>query len=197
MYDYYLKTISLKDLPLLSVASRLERCNLCYVELEKLKCSLPALSRYVFFVKILLQVSAEIQFVYAVLFCRRGGNIAKYAQELNLALQEVSWVSNVHNIWSTIPTVKTVLLSGVEVPWFIWLKDESAGNSCKFVLSGITDPILYLNLKVSWWTTWWLPLKRGSGSSLISGRGSILLLCCLNPNVNLVFLSEVDELIIV
>ncbi|XP_042025577.1 katanin p80 WD40 repeat-containing subunit B1 homolog KTN80.4-like isoform X2 [Salvia splendens] len=43
---------------------RLERCNLCYVELEKLKCSLPALSR-------------------------RGGNIAKSAQELNLALQEV------------------------------------------------------------------------------------------------------------
>ncbi|KAL1556481.1 katanin p80 WD40 repeat-containing subunit B1 KTN80.4-like [Salvia divinorum] len=44
---------------------RLERCNLCYVELEKLKCSLSALSR-------------------------RGGNIAKSAQELNLALQEIS-----------------------------------------------------------------------------------------------------------
>ncbi|XP_047965874.1 katanin p80 WD40 repeat-containing subunit B1 homolog KTN80.4-like [Salvia hispanica] len=42
----------------------LERCNLCYVELEKLKCSLPALST-------------------------RGGNIAKSALELNLALQEV------------------------------------------------------------------------------------------------------------
>ncbi|XP_042010342.1 katanin p80 WD40 repeat-containing subunit B1 homolog KTN80.4-like [Salvia splendens] len=44
---------------------RIERCNLCYVELEKLKCSLPALSR-------------------------RGGNIGKSAQELNLALQEIS-----------------------------------------------------------------------------------------------------------
>ncbi|KAH6792636.1 Transducin/WD40 repeat-like superfamily protein [Perilla frutescens var. hirtella] len=44
---------------------RLERCNLCYVELEKIKCSLPVLSR-------------------------RGGSIAKSAHELNLALQEVS-----------------------------------------------------------------------------------------------------------
>lgn len=44
---------------------RLERCNLCYVELEKVKCSLPVLSR-------------------------RGGSIAKSAHELNLALQEVS-----------------------------------------------------------------------------------------------------------
>ncbi|KAL8535764.1 hypothetical protein ACS0TY_011417 [Phlomoides rotata] len=44
---------------------RLERCNLCYVELEKVKCCLPVLSR-------------------------RGGSIAKSAHELNLALQEVS-----------------------------------------------------------------------------------------------------------
>ncbi|KAL0372813.1 UNVERIFIED_CONTAM: Katanin p80 WD40 repeat-containing subunit B1 [Sesamum calycinum] len=44
---------------------RLERCNLCYVELEKVKGCLPILSR-------------------------RGGSIAKSAHELNLALQEVS-----------------------------------------------------------------------------------------------------------
>ncbi|KAL3635886.1 hypothetical protein CASFOL_020433 [Castilleja foliolosa] len=44
---------------------RLERCNLCYVELEKVKCCLPVL-------------------------CRRGGSIAKSAQELNMALQDVS-----------------------------------------------------------------------------------------------------------
>ncbi|KAM0059565.1 putative transcription factor WD40-like family [Helianthus debilis subsp. tardiflorus] len=44
---------------------RLERCNLCYLELEKVKRSLP-------------------------LITRRGGTIAKSAHELNLALQEVS-----------------------------------------------------------------------------------------------------------
>ncbi|MCD7457341.1 hypothetical protein HAX54_034891 [Datura stramonium] len=44
---------------------RMERCNLCFVELEKVKSCLPALSR-------------------------RGGSIAKSAQELNLAFQEVS-----------------------------------------------------------------------------------------------------------
>ncbi|XP_059656196.1 katanin p80 WD40 repeat-containing subunit B1 homolog KTN80.4-like [Cornus florida] len=44
---------------------RLERCNLCFVELEKVKRCLPVLSR-------------------------RGGLIAKFAQELNLALEEVS-----------------------------------------------------------------------------------------------------------
>ncbi|XP_028947769.1 katanin p80 WD40 repeat-containing subunit B1 homolog KTN80.3 isoform X3 [Malus domestica] len=44
---------------------RLERCNICFMELEKVKCSLPALTR-------------------------RGGSIAKSAQELNLALQEIS-----------------------------------------------------------------------------------------------------------
>ncbi|GER51833.1 katanin p80 WD40 repeat-containing subunit B1 homolog [Striga asiatica] len=44
---------------------RLERCNQCYVELEKVKCCLSTLSR-------------------------RGGTIAKSAHELNLALQEVS-----------------------------------------------------------------------------------------------------------
>ncbi|KAK4423320.1 Katanin p80 WD40 repeat-containing subunit B1 [Sesamum alatum] len=44
---------------------RLERCNLCYVELEKVRGCLPVLSR-------------------------RGGSIAKSAHELNLALQEVS-----------------------------------------------------------------------------------------------------------
>ncbi|XP_070667085.1 katanin p80 WD40 repeat-containing subunit B1 homolog KTN80.3 isoform X4 [Malus domestica] len=43
---------------------RLERCNICFMELEKVKCSLPALTR--------------------------GGSIAKSAQELNLALQEIS-----------------------------------------------------------------------------------------------------------
>ncbi|XP_022882182.1 katanin p80 WD40 repeat-containing subunit B1 homolog isoform X5 [Olea europaea var. sylvestris] len=49
---------------------RLERCNMCFVELEKVKRCLPLLSRVVFF--------------------RRGGSIAKSAQELNLALKEVS-----------------------------------------------------------------------------------------------------------
>ncbi|CAL5430125.1 unnamed protein product [Camellia sinensis] len=44
---------------------RQERCNLCFIELEKVKRCLP-------------------------LLCRRGGSIAKSAQELNLALQEVS-----------------------------------------------------------------------------------------------------------
>ncbi|KAL4569969.1 hypothetical protein LXL04_025618 [Taraxacum kok-saghyz] len=44
---------------------RLERCNLCYVELEKIKRTLPLLTR-------------------------RGGSVAKSAHELNLALQEVS-----------------------------------------------------------------------------------------------------------
>ncbi|KAL2335782.1 hypothetical protein Fmac_016995 [Flemingia macrophylla] len=44
---------------------RLERCNLCFIELEKVKRLLPSLSR-------------------------RGGSIAKSAHELNLALQDVS-----------------------------------------------------------------------------------------------------------
>ncbi|GKU90969.1 hypothetical protein SLEP1_g4901 [Rubroshorea leprosula] len=44
---------------------RLERYNLCFIELEKVKQCLPALMR-------------------------RGGSVAKSAQELNLALQEVS-----------------------------------------------------------------------------------------------------------
>ncbi|XP_061337361.1 katanin p80 WD40 repeat-containing subunit B1 homolog KTN80.4-like isoform X2 [Gastrolobium bilobum] len=44
---------------------RLERCNLCFIELEKVKRLLPSLMR-------------------------RGGSIAKSAHELNLALQDVS-----------------------------------------------------------------------------------------------------------
>ncbi|XP_054809514.1 katanin p80 WD40 repeat-containing subunit B1 homolog KTN80.3-like isoform X2 [Prosopis cineraria] len=44
---------------------RLERCNLCFIELEKVKRILPSLTR-------------------------RGGSIAKSAQELNLTLQDVS-----------------------------------------------------------------------------------------------------------
>lgn len=44
---------------------RLERCNLCYIELEKVKESLPALSR-------------------------KGGSISKFAQELNFTLEEAS-----------------------------------------------------------------------------------------------------------
>ncbi|XWS54403.1 hypothetical protein CRYUN_Cryun10bG0086900 [Craigia yunnanensis] len=44
---------------------RFERYNLCFIELEKVKCCLPALTR-------------------------RGGSVAKSAHELNLALQEVS-----------------------------------------------------------------------------------------------------------
>ncbi|KAF6153436.1 hypothetical protein GIB67_003626 [Kingdonia uniflora] len=43
---------------------RLERCNICFIELQKIKRSLPPLSR-------------------------RGGTVAKFAQELNLVLQEV------------------------------------------------------------------------------------------------------------
>ncbi|XXG86877.1 hypothetical protein AAC387_Pa11g1701 [Persea americana] len=43
---------------------RLERCNLCFIELEKVKHCLPSISR-------------------------RGGSITKSAQELNLALQEI------------------------------------------------------------------------------------------------------------
>ncbi|KAJ1442541.1 Katanin p80 subunit, C-terminal [Sesbania bispinosa] len=46
---------------------RLERCNLCFIELEKVKRSLPSL-------------------------LRRGGSIAKSAQELNLFLQDVSQI---------------------------------------------------------------------------------------------------------
>ncbi|KAK6921524.1 WD40 repeat [Dillenia turbinata] len=42
---------------------RIERCNMCFIELEKVKRGLPAITR-------------------------RGGSIAKYAQELNLILQE-------------------------------------------------------------------------------------------------------------
>lgn len=131
------------------------------------------------------------------LFCRRGGNIAKSAQELNLALQEISWVTNVRNIWATILTGADGIASwGLQIvdPWkwrqLLCLKDESAGKSCKFVLSGITDPILYLNLKLGNGQPLWLPLKTISGWSLISGSRSILtaLLCCLNPNVNLVIL---------
>ncbi|XP_058099733.1 katanin p80 WD40 repeat-containing subunit B1 homolog KTN80.3 [Magnolia sinica] len=48
----------------LQAEQRLERCNLCFIELEKVKRSLPSLTR-------------------------RGGSVAKSAQELNLALQEV------------------------------------------------------------------------------------------------------------
>ncbi|KAE8671146.1 hypothetical protein F3Y22_tig00111990pilonHSYRG00012 [Hibiscus syriacus] len=44
---------------------RFERCNLCFIELEKVKRCLPKVTR-------------------------RGGSVAKSAQELNLALQEVS-----------------------------------------------------------------------------------------------------------
>ncbi|KAJ6912025.1 hypothetical protein NC652_022339 [Populus alba x Populus x berolinensis] len=44
---------------------RLERCNICFVELEKVKRCLLTLTR-------------------------KGGSVAKYAHELNLALQEVS-----------------------------------------------------------------------------------------------------------
>ncbi|KAJ6842532.1 katanin p80 WD40 repeat-containing subunit B1-like protein [Iris pallida] len=48
----------------LQAEQRLERCNLCFVELEKMKHMLPFL-------------------------IKRGGSIAKSTQELNLALQEV------------------------------------------------------------------------------------------------------------
>lgn len=117
---------------LLSVASRLERCNLCYVELEKVKCCLPVLSRYVFPMKIVLQVVAKSQFLSAVLFCRRGGSIAKSAHELNLALQEVSWVTNIQYI-SALQAGPKVCICGV-----------LADNSCKFMLGGITDRFFIL-----------------------------------------------------
>ncbi|OIW01945.1 hypothetical protein TanjilG_25101 [Lupinus angustifolius] len=48
-----------------SQMDRLERCNLCFIVLEKVKHILPSLMR-------------------------RGGSIAKNAQELNLSLQHVS-----------------------------------------------------------------------------------------------------------
>ncbi|XP_068639266.1 katanin p80 WD40 repeat-containing subunit B1 homolog KTN80.4-like isoform X2 [Aristolochia californica] len=48
----------------LQAEQRLERCNLCFIELEKVKHNLPSLTR-------------------------KGGLVAKFAQELNLALQEV------------------------------------------------------------------------------------------------------------
>ncbi|XP_074579055.1 katanin p80 WD40 repeat-containing subunit B1 homolog KTN80.4-like [Curcuma longa] len=48
----------------LQAEQRLERCNLCFIELEKVKHSISSLMR-------------------------RGGSIAKDARELNLALQEV------------------------------------------------------------------------------------------------------------
>ncbi|KAJ0966880.1 hypothetical protein J5N97_023797 [Dioscorea zingiberensis] len=48
----------------LQAEQRLEKCNLCFIELEKVKRGLPSLTR-------------------------RGGSIAKSAQELNLVLQEV------------------------------------------------------------------------------------------------------------
>ncbi|XXG60478.1 hypothetical protein AAC387_Pa04g2379 [Persea americana] len=48
----------------LQAEQRLERCNLCFLELQKVKRCLPSITR-------------------------RGGSVAKFAQELNLALQEV------------------------------------------------------------------------------------------------------------
>ncbi|XP_074581358.1 katanin p80 WD40 repeat-containing subunit B1 homolog KTN80.3-like [Curcuma longa] len=48
----------------LQAEQRLDRCNLCFIELEKIKQKIPSLTR-------------------------KGGSIAKTAQELNLALQEV------------------------------------------------------------------------------------------------------------
>ncbi|CAA6655698.1 unnamed protein product [Spirodela intermedia] len=49
----------------LQAEQRLERCNLCFIELQKVKQCIPSLTR-------------------------RGGSISKTAQELNLALQEVT-----------------------------------------------------------------------------------------------------------
>ncbi|XP_051145043.1 katanin p80 WD40 repeat-containing subunit B1 homolog KTN80.4-like isoform X2 [Andrographis paniculata] len=70
---------------------RLERCNVCYVELEKVKHCLPVLSRYAFFLSQTLHpLSTNFQFLFALSICRRGGSIAKSAHELNLALQDVS-----------------------------------------------------------------------------------------------------------
>ncbi|XP_020094292.1 katanin p80 WD40 repeat-containing subunit B1 homolog [Ananas comosus] len=53
----------------LEAEQRLERCNLCFIELEKLKTSLLPITR-------------------------RGGSIGKSAQELNLALQDVFSATN-------------------------------------------------------------------------------------------------------
>ncbi|KAL9324642.1 hypothetical protein ACSQ67_009499 [Phaseolus vulgaris] len=59
---------------------RLERCNLCFPELEKVKRFLPSLSR----------ICRANFTLFVVSTCRRGGSIAKSAHELNLALQDVS-----------------------------------------------------------------------------------------------------------
>ncbi|XP_006848621.2 katanin p80 WD40 repeat-containing subunit B1 homolog isoform X1 [Amborella trichopoda] len=48
----------------LQAEQRLERCNLCFIELEKVKHAIPSLAK-------------------------KGGSVAKFAQELNLTLQDV------------------------------------------------------------------------------------------------------------
>jgi len=83
---------------------RLERCNLCFPELEKVKRFLPSLSRYqfnfifwlewkknVYLFKPDLAMLVWLELIVCCLFtCRRGGSVAKSAHELNLALQDVS-----------------------------------------------------------------------------------------------------------
>lgn len=91
---------------------RLERCNLCFIELEKIKRCLPALTRCIFtslkLVCLFIWFAAisnlnwiilvfAISVITILFFHRRGGSVAKSAQELNLALLEVLWVCG--NYW--------------------------------------------------------------------------------------------------
>lgn len=75
-----------------SRVSRLEKCNLCFIELEKVKRRLPSLTRYMLHgssnKKVLRVTLPNIDYC---LYYRRGGSISKSAQELNLTLQEVIW----------------------------------------------------------------------------------------------------------
>lgn len=93
--------------------NRMERYNLCFVELEKVKCCLPALTRLVInlfslhgccLLHVWKSYAGYVNFMHFI-SCRRGGSVAKAAQELNLALQEVSWLT-LHTKW------KCQLISG-------------------------------------------------------------------------------------
>lgn len=78
-------------------------------------------------------------------------------------------------------------------PNLLCLKDDSA---CKFVLRGIIDLILYLNLKFGDGRPGGCHSKQLVAEASSVDADPFLLFCCLNPNVNLVFSSE-DELVVV
>ena len=85
-----------------------------------------------------------------------------------------------------------LILDPLKCHHLVCLKDGSAGNSCKFVLSGITDPILYLNLKLGMDNPCGCHSKQLVAEASSVEADPFLLLCCLNLIVNLVFSSEVD-----